>query len=999
MNPVVTQQVAIDNALVAPEKRLKIEKYNARIEFSKPQREATYQFTLDALKLSACYPAFPITAEVPEIYMHQFWNTIKKIRDTNAYNFKLDFYSGKYEMLSAIHTDQMHQPWRTFTTIINRCIFKKTTGLDRLMEFRAQILWGVFNKNNVDYVALLWEDFMYQADNREISSASKEHMPYPRFTKVVISHFISRDNISMRNMINPHTVRDDPLLGTLKFVSKTEDYQKYEAVIPDGMINQDIKNSKAYKTYYDFATRKATPKKARKFKKIASPSRKLSPVLKAEPAKKPKKAKKPVKKSTTMPTAGVIIRDTPGVSVSKKKALAKVTKDKGIDLLSDVPNESKDKTTGTNEGTGIKPGVPDLPKYHSESDNESWGDNQDDESNDDDSDDDNDGANDDSKNDYDGDSDADDSERTNLNSDEEVNPNLNLKDNDEEEIQDDEYVRTPDYYVPTDEEFHEENRKFDEEEYDDLYKDVNITPKDTKLKNEGKGDAEMTDAGLKDVSQEKTYEQVVDDAHVTLTSTQKTDGSNQSSSVSTDFANKFLNLDNIPPTDSKVAFMMNVKAHREESSTQAPPLLTVHMTAIPKTSTVPSTIVPPTIPPFTFIPQQSTPTPTLTTEPTTSSIPALPDFSSLFGFDQRAAASLTKFELKKILLDKLQKIKSYRGAPEHKDLYEALVKSYQLDKDLFESYGLKKRKTSKDAEPPKGSKSKDSKSSSSKGTKTQPKSSGKSAQAEELMFEAADTKMPQNQGTDLDQTVDQPNVEAALKHDCPVELEYHFEECYKVVNDRLDWTNPKGQEYPFDLSKPLPLIEVQGRQVVPSDYFINNDLEYLKGGSLSRKYTTSTTKTKAAKYDNIKGIEDMVLTLWSPVKVTYDIHALWGISHWGPKLQRFYGFTYYRVSKHDVYSRKRIIAITHVTVMKWYDYGYLEKIEVRREDQTLHKFKEGDFPSLNLRDIEDMLLLLKWVEDLQLGVESYQKKLNTTRPETFRSDISNKTPYTAYNNP
>nr|GFA18447.1 hypothetical protein [Tanacetum cinerariifolium] len=26
--------------------------------------------------------------------------------------------------------------------------------------------------------------------------------------------------------------------------------------------------------------------------------------------------------------------------------------------------------------------------------------------------------------------------------------------------------------------------------------------------------------------------------------------------------------------------------------------------------------------------------------------------------------------------------------------------------------------------------------------------------------------------------------------------------------------------------------------------------------------------------------------------------------------------------------------------MKWYDYGYLEEIEVRREDQQLHKFKE-----------------------------------------------------------
>ncbi|GJW80116.1 retrovirus-related pol polyprotein from transposon TNT 1-94 [Tanacetum coccineum] len=90
MHPVAAQQVALDNALVEPEKRLKIEKCNAIIEFSKPQRETMYQVTLDALKLSPCYPAFLITAKVSEVYMHQIWNTIKKIKDTDAYRFKLD---------------------------------------------------------------------------------------------------------------------------------------------------------------------------------------------------------------------------------------------------------------------------------------------------------------------------------------------------------------------------------------------------------------------------------------------------------------------------------------------------------------------------------------------------------------------------------------------------------------------------------------------------------------------------------------------------------------------------------------------------------------------------------------------------------------------------------------------------------------------------------------------------------------------------------------------
>nr|GEY39003.1 hypothetical protein [Tanacetum cinerariifolium] len=50
-----------------------------------------------------------------------------------------------------------------------------------------------------------------------------------------------------------------------------------------------------------------------------------------------------------------------------------------------------------------------------------------------------------------------------------------------------------------------------------------------------------------------------------------------------------------------------------------------------------------------------------------------------------------------------------------------------------------------------------------------------------------------------------------LKGTCKsrVELEYHFKECYKAVTVRLDWTNPEGHKYPFDLSKPLPIIEDQ----------------------------------------------------------------------------------------------------------------------------------------------------------------------------------------------
>nr|GEZ32125.1 hypothetical protein [Tanacetum cinerariifolium] len=80
-----------------------------------------------------------------------------------------------------------------------------------------------------------------------------------------------------------------------------------------------------------------------------------------------------------------------------------------------------------------------------------------------------------------------------------------------------------------------------------------------------------------------------------------------------------------------------------------------------------------------------------------------------------------------------------------------------------------------------------------------------------------------------------------------------------------DWNNPKGQQYPHNLLKPLPLIlNSRGRRVISFDHFINNDLEYLRRGASSRKYTTSVTKTKAADNGHIKWIEDLVpRTMWS----------------------------------------------------------------------------------------------------------------------------------------
>nr|GFB30962.1 hypothetical protein [Tanacetum cinerariifolium] len=131
----------------------------------------------------------------------------------------------------------------------------------------------------------------------------------------------------------------------------------------------------------------------------------------------------------------------------------------------------------------------------------------------------------------------------------------------------------------------------------------------------------------------------------------------------------------------------------------------------------------------------------------------------------------------------------------------------------------------------------------------------------------------------------------------------------------------------------------------------------------------------------------------------------------------FYGFAVNWESTLDVYSKRRIIVVIELKIVKWHNYKHLDWISVRRDDDKIYKFKEGNFKRLRLQDIEDMLLLLvqgklsnltveerfafnvtlrmftrsiviqRRMEDLQLGVKSYQKRLNLTNPDTYRSDL------------
>nr|GEV66116.1 hypothetical protein [Tanacetum cinerariifolium] len=157
-----------------------------------------------------------------------------------------------------------------------------------------------------------------------------------------------------------------------------------------------------------------------------------------------------------------------------------------------------------------------------------------------------------------------------------------------------------------------------------------------------------------------------------------------------------------------------------------------------------------------------------------------------------AAASLLEYELTMILLHTMEESKSHLRADYKKNLYDALVESYNTDKDIFESYGevfslkrsqddkdkdqdpfagsdrrTKRMKSSKDAESSKDSRSKERKSSSTSkdASQSQHKHSGKYAHAEEPSHTVDDSGLQQDQEFDTGNNDKQPADKDATKDD------------------------------------------------------------------------------------------------------------------------------------------------------------------------------------------------------------------------------------------
>ncbi|GJY83104.1 hypothetical protein Tco_0496480 [Tanacetum coccineum] len=356
----------------------------------------------------------------------------------------------------------------------------------------------------------------------------------------------------------------------------------YGAVLPECLTSPEMKESKAYKTYLGYATGEVPPKVARKFKK-ASPSKKESELVPGdeEPVKKGKRLKTPAKKSASKPATGIVIREPPVETKSKRKEKEKVdvAHGKGIELLSEValsekaqmkevrkkslrdfhkthpsgsgtvaekpPSVEKITPTVTSKGTGDKLGVPDVTNDDSsESESESWGNDEDDSNNEQES--------------------SDESSKQENESEEQESDSEQDEESDDDDQEEEEFDQ--------ENESEDDEMKSDEEQGMDDTTDQFDDDADARLEEptetatgivQGEGnDTEMTEAQQGNENLETTQEQVVEDAHVTISTVlKKTEVPVTSSSRSSDLASKFLNFLDIPQTDAEIVSPLDVHVH------------------------------------------------------------------------------------------------------------------------------------------------------------------------------------------------------------------------------------------------------------------------------------------------------------------------------------------------------------------------------------------------------------------------------------------------------
>ncbi|GJT73860.1 hypothetical protein Tco_1033146 [Tanacetum coccineum] len=211
-------------------------------------------------------------------------------------------------------------------------------------------------------------------------------------------------------------------------------------------------------------------------------------------------------------------------------------------------------------------------------------------------------------------------------------------------------------------------------------------------------------------------------------------------------------------------------------------------------------------------------------------------------------------------------------------------------------------------------------------------------------------------------------------HENSISLQFQMEECHKLLTNQIDLVNPEGHRIVPDISNPLPLGGPPGQVTIQPQFFFNKDLEYLLTGDKERNRALSISKLKAALYQDF-GLEELVPSLWIESEREYDISAAYGITHWWFSRKQFY------INKHSEPSDRDAVR-SHMRIL-----SVISKLDHLPKQDKVHLHNAVSLWTRNI-------VIRKRVEDLQLGIESYQTKLNLEQPNWDASDFPFKEDYT-----
>ncbi|GJZ29291.1 hypothetical protein Tco_0573938 [Tanacetum coccineum] len=348
-----------DEQIVPRSQWLTIGKSNLLFNAQKIQKNPIFQISVDILRNTNFFQALTASANVPAIYLQQFWKTMSYNDKTGVYSCQLDEqwfdlsadllrkalaitpvnpahpfelppsgdtvldfvnelgYPEPVELVSSIRTNYVYQPWRAILCLLNQCLTGKTSGSDKPRHPVLQMLWGIVTQTNIDHAELIWEEFIqgiqtffsHKASHKASLKNPKKKVtplliPYGRFSKVIIYYLASNNNIHRRPDSAVHHTGDDYVLGNLKFVPKGESVN-FMSAIPYPLITEAIRATLIYPTYVKMVAEntKTTPKEVQACNLQHSVLHKspttTTPVKQTKPAppssKKPSKRKLPQK--------------------------------------------------------------------------------------------------------------------------------------------------------------------------------------------------------------------------------------------------------------------------------------------------------------------------------------------------------------------------------------------------------------------------------------------------------------------------------------------------------------------------------------------------------------------------------------------------------------------------------------------------------------------------------------------------------------------------------